>query len=192
MSSRLRFVLSQLGRKPQGAETLRSLIEVFDLPGAGWEVVDQRTWRTGRQQPNEPWAKRAAASGSVTAWRSFRAADRWLWTQLVPLASASDSQTALRTLPAGSLKNRQATVVVESESEVPGIAVAGADVTWAYQQHTSGHRSAGTTLLLAWTTGPHLVVSSASGQPAWNWDELTTLAARQRARLTAPSEDTLP
>lgn len=192
MASRLRFVLSQLGRKPQGAETLLRLIEVIDLPGAGWEAVDQRTWRTGRQQPNEAWAQRAAASGSVTAWRSFRAADRWLWTQLVPLASAADSRTALRVLPAGFLENRQAKVVVESEPEVPGIAVQGIDETWAYQQHTRGRRGAGTTLLLAWTTGPYLVVSAASGQPAWGWEELTTLAARQRARLTARSEDTLP
>lgn len=189
MPSRLRFALSQLGRKPQGAETLLRLIEVSDLPGTGWEVLDERTWSTGRQRPDEPWAQRAAASRSVTAWRSFRAADRWLWTQLVPLASAADSRTALGTLPAGFLKNRRAEVVVESESEVPGISVEGADATWAYQQRTSGHRSAGTTLVLAWTIGPHLVASGASGQPAWSWEELAMLAARQRERLAADQAD---
>jgi hypothetical protein len=90
------------------------------------------------------------------------------------------------------LKNRQAKVGVVSESVVPGIAVEGADETWAYEQHTSGHRSAGTTLLLAWTTGAYLAVAAASGQPAWNWDDLTTLAARQRQRLPVQPEDTLP
>jgi len=185
MSSRLRFVLSQLGPKPQGVETRLRLIDVLDLPGTGWKVVDQRIWRTGHQKPNEPWAQRAAASGSVTAWRSFRASDRWLWTQLVPLASAADSQAALRAVPAGALKNRRAMVVVESESEAPGIAVEGADATWAYEQRTSGHHAAGTTLLLAWTVEAHLVVSAASGRPDWRWDELAAIAAKQRERLTA-------
>jgi hypothetical protein len=53
MPSRLRFVLSQLGSKRQGAETRGRLIDVQDLPGGEWEIVDKRAWRTGRQQPNE-------------------------------------------------------------------------------------------------------------------------------------------
>ena len=187
MPSRLRFVLSQLsqlGPKPHGAATRRRLIDVSDLPGWGWEVVDQRTWRTGRQQPQDPWARRAAVAGSVTAWRSFRSSDRWLWTQLVPTVSVADSQSALESVPAQALRNLRAKGTVEAESEATGIAVEGADATWAREQRTSGHRAAGPTLLLAWTVGTDLVISAASGHPAWDWDELTAIAVKQRERLT--------
>lgn len=185
MPSRFRFVLSQLGPKLRGADSRRRLVDVSDLPGWGWEVLDQRTWRTGRRMPQEPWARRAAAAGSVTAWRSFRSADRWLWTQLVPLASAADSQSALDTVPTLFLKSLRGRVTLESASEVPGIAVTGADATWACEQRTSGRGAVGTTLLLAWTLGADLVVTAASGQPDWSWDELLAIAARQRERLTA-------
>lgn len=184
MPSRLRLVFSQLGSKPQGVETRQQLIEAVDLPGTGWKVVDQRTWRTGHQKLPDPWAQRAAASGSVTAWRSFRAADRWLWTQLVPLACAADSQDALRVVPSSFLKNLRAKVVLEFESEAPGIIVEGADATWAYEQRTSGRGATGSTLLLAWTSGAQLVVTAGSGRPSWRWEELTAIAAKQRERLT--------
>lgn len=111
-------------------------------------------------------------------------ADRWLWTQLVPLASAADGPAALRAVPAGGLKNLHAKVVVESEYEVPGIAVEGAEATWAHQQHTRGDGDASTTLMLAWTAEAHLVISAASGRPDWSWDELSAIATRQRQRLT--------
>lgn len=97
--------------------------------------------------------------------RSFRTTNRWLWTQLVPLASAADSQAALRAVPASFLKNRRAKVVLESESETPGIVVEGADATWAHEQRTSGHGAASTTLLLAWTFEAQLVVTTGSGRP---------------------------
>lgn len=184
MPSRLRFVLSQLGLKSQGVETRQQLIEAIDLPGTGWKVIDQRTWRTGHQKLPEPWAQRAAASGSMTVWRSFRAPDRWLWTQLVPLASAADSQDALRAVPDSFVKNLRAKVVLESASEAPGIVVEGADATWAYEQRTSGHGALSTTLLLAWAFEAQLVVTAGSGRPDWSWDELTAIAAKQRERLT--------
>ncbi|WP_141788056.1 hypothetical protein [Oryzihumus leptocrescens] len=95
----------------------------------------------------------------------------------------ADSQSALDAVPAQLLRNLRAKVTLESESEVPGIAVQGADATWAHEQRTSGHRDAGTTLLLAWTVGADLVISAASGRPEWDWDELGAVAVKQRERL---------
>jgi len=182
--SRLRFVLGQLGSKPGADQTLLRLLDAPDLPGAGWRVVDERTWRTGSQRRQEAWVRRARQVGSVTGWRSFRGGDRWLWVQLVPLASADDGPDALRSVPGGLLRNLRSKVVVESEAEVPSLVVPGAEITWARGQRTSGQPS-GTTLMLAWTAQSDLVVSAASGTPDWSWDELTAIAAKQCDRLTS-------
>jgi hypothetical protein len=182
--SRLRFVFGQLGSKSGAEETLLRLLEVPDLPGAGWRVVDERTWRTGSQRREEAWVHRAHQIGSVTGWRSFRCGDRWLWVQLVPLANVDDGPDALRSVPRGALRNLRSKVVVESEAEVTSLVVPGAEITRALEQRTSG-QPPGTTLMLAWTAQSDLVVSAASGTPEWSWDELTAIAAKQCVRLTS-------
>lgn len=183
MPSRLRFVMAQMGRKPGAGQSLSRLVDVEDLPGSGWRVIDKRTWRTGVQTPDEPWAQRAAAAESVTAWRSFRQSDRWLWGQLVPLASAVDAATALAEVPGRRLANLRAKARIESESEVPGITVEGCNATWAYEQYMIGARHSGVTRMLAGTLGSDLLVLAGSGQPDWTWDDLTAVAARQVERL---------
>lgn len=185
MPSRLRFALAQLGAKPGGAESLSSLVGPDDLPGTGWKVTDKRTWRTGTQGSDDMWAQRAVEANSVTAWRSFRQSDRWLWAQLVPLANPEDAELALQAAPARMLANLRARVRVESESDVDGIAVPGAGATWAYEQHTTDHPLAGVTRMLAWTVGDRLFVLAGSGVPEWTWDDLLVVASRQSERAKA-------
>lgn len=73
------------------------LLTAADLPSGPWRQLDQRTWRTGAGDPSTGRARRAGEIGSVTAWRSFRHADRdgWLWEQVSPLASPADAGVAL-------------------------------------------------------------------------------------------------
>jgi hypothetical protein len=174
--------LSQLGSKPGGKDALSSLLDATALPGAGWSVQDERTWRTGRQKPAEPWAQRAAAAGSVTAWRSFRSGGRSLWVQQVPTAGAEDARDALTAVPAALLANLRSQVRLDSEADVEPPVVAGADAVWAHEQHTSGHPDAGTTLLLCWTVGDRLFALGAAGRPEWTWTEVAALAQAQTAR----------
>ncbi len=180
--SRLRFVLSQLGPKAGGKDALSSLVDTATLPGGDWSVLDERTWRTGRQKPAEPWAERAAANGSITAWRSFRSERRSLWLQLVPTASPDDARAALAVVPAAFLANLHSQVRLDSESDVEPPDVPGADAVWAHEQHTSGHPDAGTTLLLCWTAGTRLFALSAGGQPEWTWPEVAAVAGAQNVR----------
>ncbi|WP_207555943.1 hypothetical protein [Intrasporangium flavum] len=182
MPSRLRFTLSQFGSKSGGKDALSSLLDAPSLPGAGWSVVDERTWLTGRQRPAEPWAQRAAAAGSVTAWRSLRSGSRSLWVQVVPAAGADDARAALTAVPTALLANQRAQVRLESEADVEPPVLAGADAAWAHVQHTSGHPDAGTSLLLCWTSGDRLHALGAAGRPEWTWAEVAALADAQTAR----------
>jgi hypothetical protein len=110
-------VASQIGvrRSAHLLEPGRILIGLAGLP-PGWTMLDQRRWRTG-QRSDQPWAARARALGSVTAWRSFahEGRNRWLWAQATPLAGSSqgtpwswEDLAALATLQSGRIDARTA------------------------------------------------------------------------------------
>lgn len=183
MSHRLRFVMAQLGRKPGGRDLLARLLSADDLPDGMWRRVDQRTWRTGVSAT--PWGDRARETGSVTAWRSFRdlAGRRWLWLQVMPLASAQDARTALDEAGDLQLRNLRATVRVVDESDVDIEPFAGASMVWAHEYRTVGPGGPGATLMLAGAVDSFVVIVCASGQPAWDWPSVSDLAAMQARRL---------
>ena len=182
---RPRFALAQIGARRGGRRSLAALPTEGELPGGGWRLVDERCWRTGATG-DEPWAQRARAMGSVTAWRSFeRPPDgRWLWIQFVPLASDADGVEALRTIPSRKLANREAEVAVTGRREVAGLDVPGAQAVWAEECTTEGDAGTGVTMSLAWVAASAVeVVSCAGPDPsACRWDELTALAAAQSVR----------
>ena len=182
--SRLRFALAQLGRKPGSSDVRARLLSPADLPGAGWRVLDDRTWRTGSQRPAAEWSKRAAAVGSVTAWRSFLAAERSLWVQITPLASPGDAALALASVPERLLSNTAATVQVNAQREVEQPPLIGADACWALQQETVGAGGAGSSSTLAWAAGTWLTILCVGGVPQWSWGELAPVAELLTTRLS--------
>ena len=185
--NRLRFAAAQLGRKAGARERLACLLTVLDLPGAGWRVLDERTWRTGVAGPVTPWGGRARAAGSVTAWRSFQdaAGRRWVWVQVMPLVSAQDALEALGGIGDRLLGNARATVKLVREADVEVAPFAGASAVWAHEQHTAGPGGEGVSLLLAGVVAVSVVVVCASGSPAWDWRAVSELAARQADHLAA-------
>jgi hypothetical protein len=185
MIQRLRFVWAQWGRKPGSGDMLRQLLSDDDLPGGTWRKLDQRTWRTG-VIASTPWGDRAREAGSVTAWRSFQdqAARRWVWLQVMPLASALDARTALREVGDRQLRNLRATVRVVDESDIDIEPFVGASAVWAHEYHTVGPDGHGTALLLAGAVEDFVVIVCATGQPAWDWPSVSDLAAMQARRLT--------
>ncbi len=92
VGKRIRFGLAQLGTKPGGKDLLSGLLAADDLPGRGWEQLDERAWRTGMVERDAEWAARARQINSVTTWRSFEESTsaRWMWVQVVPLACEGD------------------------------------------------------------------------------------------------------
>ena len=183
---RARFAVAQLGGKAGKRDVLASLLGCGDLPGGPWQIVDERTWRTGVTGPSTPWGERARQAGSLTAWRSFRdaTASRWAWVQVAPLASAEDANDALTGIGERALINLRAEVRLVSESDMPIEPFTGASAVWAREQHTEGRDGPGVVLMLAGAVSERLLVLCLSGSPAWDWQSASELAAVQAARLS--------
>lgn len=187
---RLQFVAAQLRPKAGKNDVLARLLPAADLPRGQWQIVDQRTWRTGTTGSPTPWGDRARRGGSVTAWRSFRDAEakRWAWIQIAPLASASDAESALSGVADRGLANLRSRVRLVSHADISLQLFEGASAVWAREQRTEGDGGAGLVLILAAAVGDWLTVICLSGSPAWNWPSAAALAAHQAGRLTPDSD----
>lgn len=167
---------------------LAGLLRAADLPDGPWRVIGQRTWRTGEIRPETAWGARARQAGSVTAWRSFRhkATRRWIWIQVIPMASAADAAAVLGELGERLLKNPIGRGRLVSERDVPVEPFAGASAVWAREQHTEHRDVPRIQLTLAGSVRDRVVIVSLAGRPAWNWQSAAELAALQAARLDNP------
>ena len=184
---RLSFAAAQLAPKPGARQVLARVVTVDDLPGGGWSVIDERTWRTGVSGWATEWGKRARAAGSVTAWCSFEAVAgrQGCWVQVVPLVSELDALSALEEAGDRALRNLRSKVTVLREHDVDIEAFPGASRVWAHEQHTSGPGGEGVAKMLAAASGACLIVVSASGPPQWAWDSVVSIARRQAELLSA-------
>jgi hypothetical protein len=185
--SRLRLLAAQLRSPRVDRSELARLIGPDDL-SAGWVVVDERTWRTGHQTPHEAWARRAVAAGCVTAWRSLRHDDRWLWVERVALALPSDVDLVVPELQERLLPNPRAQVrIIEASAELPP-PVPGARPVWGLRQLTTGTPTSGApalTLLQGYAVDRHLLLVCASGHPEWTSESLTPVVKALVARQVA-------
>ncbi len=166
---RLGFIAAQLMPKPGARQVLARVVTVDDLPGGGWSVIDERTWR------------------SVTAWRSFEAvaARQWCWVQVMPLVSEPDALSALEGIGDRLLRNLRAEVTLLREHDVAIEAFPGAGRVWAHEQHTIGPDGEGVARTLAAACGAYLIVVAASGSPEWPWDSVVSVARRQAGLVAA-------
>ena len=183
--TRLRLVLAQLGRKSGGSQALTQMLEPADLPGLGWTVMDQRTWRTGID-PTTDWQRRAKTADCITAWRSFEqtGARRWLWIQATPVVDSADAVSALSQLPARMLRNVRAKVRVVDGREVPPPAPLTTETAWAWEQLGEGRIGESVSLTLIAAFGRNVItVAGSSLDKSWTWGEMRDLAQCQAARL---------
>ncbi|WP_345654416.1 hypothetical protein [Streptomyces siamensis] len=171
-------------------DALSHLLAVTDL-SEGWQLVDERTWWTGRRGPATEWGTRARRQGSVTAWRSFHdGKGRWMWIQVVPLATRDDADTALHAVKERLLGNTTAAVEVVGERDVHVQPIVGATAMWAREQQVrsaDGAGGGGVALLMAAAVDSNVLVLNLSGDPSWDWPAARDLAARQAAVLTGAS-----
>jgi hypothetical protein len=183
--SRVRWVLAQLGRKPGGSQALSQILDPADLPGRGWTVMDQRTWRTG-SDPTTDWQRRAKAAACITAWRSFEqtGAKRGLWIQATPVVDSADAASALSQLPERMLRNLRANVRVVEEREVPPPAPLTSEIAWAWEQRAEGKIGESISLTLILASGRNVITVAGSGlDKSWTWGEMRDLAQCQASRL---------
>ena len=125
---RLSFVAAQIGPEKGKAASLGMLLEVTELPGYGWKMLDERTWRTIR----------AKEIGSITAWRSFCRGnpDQAIWVQVVPFASTVDAEAAVKDTRASLLPNLRQNVKIVTERKIEDSDTSGIEDPFVFEQVT--------------------------------------------------------
>lgn len=183
-----RYLYSMLGPKPGADRSLKMLPSVADMPGDGWRLLDQRTFRTGRMGRATEYGNRARKLRSVTSMRSFEQVghSRWLWAEVIPLANEEDAAVASDD---SLLVVRNPGVTVTNEHPVTGVSVPGSSSVWAYEQESTGPVGNGVSLCLRGTAGSIIFVVMASGfAESWRWDDVVSIASLIVARISEPPD----
>jgi hypothetical protein len=176
-----RWLYAKLGQKVEPTRrSLAMLPAASDLPGDGWTLLDEATWRTGRLGKATEWGIRARALGSVTAIRSFEQkteSRRGLWAEVMPLASEDDAAEALNDLPNRFVRNPRSKVTFTTEHQASGVMVPGTASTWAYERNGTSAAGDSAERIVAGTVGRIQFVVDVSGLgEAWPWDEVVSIA----------------
>jgi hypothetical protein len=162
-----------------------------DLPGEGWRVTRQRTWRTGRLGPRSDTGDRAAAAGCVTAWRSFENAahDQWLWVQINPMATEDDARISLEISSKSGMRNPRAKATFLKEVRRQAPSVPGIDSSWALEHHVSSSRGQHVIKLMGASVGRIVFRLQGSGWTDWTWDEVGVVAEAVASRIGSAGGD---
>lgn len=185
MWRRLRWVAAQIGAKDRSGATAM-LLTPADLPGEGWQILDERVWRTSGDKPVIADESRGAAR-TVTAWRSFEqiGRERWLWTQATPFASSDEAVGRLEVVPERFIRNLRADVRVTATAEPEPPTIPNVQHAWARKDATVGPRGEGIALFVAWVYSKVLTALACSGsRDSWQWIDVASLAAAQTNRIS--------
>jgi hypothetical protein len=180
------FRLAQVAFPKIKREALAAVIDAHELPGAGWTVMDARSWRTGALGAPTEESKRARLAGSITAIKSFEQSrsSRWTFVEVIPFASADDAETMLPKLKDGFLANPRAEVSVTQEGWVEGVELPPDLFALAYEQLTIGNGRPGSTkYLFARASNTALVVCCSAFDDSWTWEEVGAIGVLQADRL---------
>jgi hypothetical protein len=178
-------VAAQIGAKDRSGATAM-LLTPADLPGEGWQILDERVWRTSGDKSAIEDEGRGVAR-TVTAWRSFEqiGRERWLWTQATPFASSDEAVGRLAVVPERFLRNLRADVRVTATVEPEPRTIPNVQHAWAREDATVGPRGEGIALFVAWVYGKVLTALACSGsRDSWQWIDVASLAAAQTNRIS--------
>jgi hypothetical protein len=187
------YLLAQIGPKAARRESLSMLLEPLQLPGNGWTLLDQRSWRTGYTSKPSEAGRRARRARTFSAVRSFELAaeSRWVWIEVMPFAVAADAEAVLSSLPTLFVGNPRAKVTVTGERRLDHAEISEiADYPFVYEQLTSGERGPSASRYAAGTV-EHVVFIVATSEygEGWPWAEVASVAASQVASIRNVMDD---
>lgn len=189
--NRLQYFVAQIGHREKKDVSVAMLLEHGDLPGNDWELLDQRSWRTGAMPIPIDEAARAHHAGSWTAWRSFQQSGqtRWAWIEIMPFTSNTDALSAVSSIPTWLMSNAGAKVAIVEERN-PDESETGATHLWVLEQRTIGSDGPSATRYVADVVDNVLfiVAGTASGD-GWDWSAVSALAERQAAKIRSALDD---
>ena len=176
-------MFAKLGRKAGASRSLGYLPNVADLPGEGWRLLDESTWRTGWMlDKSSERAVRARKIKSVSAARSFEqyvssvGVLGGLSVQVAPYATEEDALDVL-SRPKNVTSNPRSKVRKTDERSVDWIRVEGSPSIWAYEMETLGPKGEGVARHLMGTAGRIVFGLTAAGSSEmWSWEEVVSLA----------------
>ncbi len=159
------------------------------LPGGPWAIAEERSWPTGRLDPESEKSRRALRAGGVTAWRKLEegGTSRSAWFEVVPYSCAEDAALSLLQLPQFFVGGSQPDDEVIGERVLHDREVPGLPDPWILQKSTRGPRGEVEAHAIAGAIGPLLSITSFSGRVGdWPWSEIIRLTGAQadRVRLT--------
>ena len=161
-------------------------MDVGDLPGQGWTVVEERTWPTGQLDAASQKSRRARNAGGITVWRSLDQAEtsRSFWTEVVPYASAADAELSLQQVPRFFVGEAGPDETIVSEQVITGQVVPGVTNTWLFEKAATGPVGDRVARFVAGIVEHILFIDSCSGQvESWTWADLIGLAAVHAERV---------
>ena len=124
MYPRLGMRLSMMGlsHRRERKRSLSWLPDTHDLPGKGWVITSEGTWRPGIGKKSEA-SKQSRQSGMMIAASSFSQPSTRLWANasVFPTASPSDAQPWLPTLNKRIVPSPHARVKIVAERMVEDI-----------------------------------------------------------------------
>jgi hypothetical protein len=175
-----------IGHRPQRRESLSRLLLAEDLPGPGWAVVAQRTYRSGAGG-KRPEAKRARRTGEMGATRYFRlrqshsgrSASIWMW----PFASSVDAQQGLAGLHL--IRNPCARAIPVAERRVDDVEVEDIDDAWLYEVVAKGRSGWTFQRVIGGTVDRNIFIVHATERTGegWPWEEVVQVATAQSQKL---------
>jgi hypothetical protein len=177
---------NQPARTDGTAWSFGMLLGPTDLPGPGWDVVEERHWPTGELDPTSPKSQRTLGGDYVTAWRTLRQVDpaRSAWVEVVPYATPEDARLSLRQVPRFFVGTAPDGESVVEERNVEDRSVSGVEDTWVFEKTTSGPEATTRARYVGGVVDRVLFLTCFSS-PAeyWAWAEVLDLAWHQADRV---------
>jgi hypothetical protein len=158
------------------------LLGPADLPGGHWAIEEERSWPTGRLDPESAKNRRALEAGGITAWRKLAEAGtpRSAWAEVVPYSTAEDAAQSLVQVPGFFLGALHPDETVLDERVVHGREVPGLPGPWILDKSTRGPQGDVEARYVAGTVGTVLSITCFSGRAGdWTWPDIVRLSAAQ-------------
>jgi hypothetical protein len=183
----IQFALGQMGKRHLRQQAVELLLDESELPQGPWIVTANRSWRSGLVGRSTEISRNARRAGTFTALRRFRqeTPDRYLFLEVMVLASAEDARLALPQLRERMVMHPGRTLL--SERQVEGLEVPGVDRPWLYEMSVQPKAKKRSSEKLIGASISHVVFAViASGfDDGWEWRDVTPVASAQAAKIRA-------
>ena len=189
--TRFDWLVAQGGiRRSQRSWSKSMLVNPTELPGGGWSIRSERSWRAGVSfagaRPYTDEGSRARQAGCVVAWRSFEdsSAPRWLWVEVVPLVSEADAVSYAATGLEQLVPDPRPTGEPVDLQPIEGLDVSGLSHPRAWGAVTTDQQGRGTGRLVTGHVGHVVLICQCSWyEDGWTLQEASSVVTLQAGKI---------